>query len=260
MSDDASNRIRKAWRADGDDIHDTRPLGALAAALAHGADLPAPAAGARASSRSSSATNGAGLNVAPAAPIETVQFEHTVLHRGKIELHLRNTSPEEITLAQVNINDAIWPFSVTPDATIPGSAPPPSRSTIPGSPARRTRSPSSPRSGIAFTTAIPVAAETPAAHRGTFWSFTLIGLYVGIIPVLLGMFWLPALRRLGPRAMLFLMAATVGLLIFLGIDAPPRRSRSAGDARRPVPGRGARRHRHRRHLPAAQRDRPAPAR
>jgi ZIP family zinc transporter len=64
-----------------------------------------------------------------------------------------------------------------------------------------------------------VATETATASGKTLWSFTLIGIYVGIIPVLLGMFWLPALRQLGPRTMLFLMAATVGLLIFLGIDA-----------------------------------------
>jgi zinc transporter ZupT len=33
------------------------------------------------------------------------------------------------------------------------------------------------------------------------------------------MFWLPALKSLGSRAMMFLMAATVGLLVYLGIDA-----------------------------------------
>jgi len=53
----------------------------------------------------------------------------------------------------------------------------------------------------------------------TLWSFTMIGIYVGIIPVVLGMFWLPALKRVGPRAMTFLMSATVGLLVYLGIDA-----------------------------------------
>jgi zinc transporter ZupT len=49
-------------------------------------------------------------------------------------------------------------------------------------------------------------------------SFTLIGLYVGIIPVFLGIFWLPVLRQLDRRWMTFLMAITAGLLIFLGID------------------------------------------
>jgi zinc transporter ZupT len=50
-------------------------------------------------------------------------------------------------------------------------------------------------------------------------SFTLIGLYVGIIPVLLGITWFPALKLAGKGTFLFLMAVTVGLLIYLGIDA-----------------------------------------
>ena len=72
---------------------------------------------------------------------------------------------------------------------------------------------------ITFDTEIPVAAETATPTGNTLLSYILIGLYVGVIPVFLGMFWMPALRRLGPRWMMFLMAITAGLLIFLGIDA-----------------------------------------
>jgi zinc transporter ZupT len=71
---------------------------------------------------------------------------------------------------------------------------------------------------IAFEAEIPVAFTTPEPAASTFWSFTLIGIYVGIIPIYLGVLWFPALRRLSQRSMVFLLAATVGLLIFLGID------------------------------------------
>src|SRR5262245_15866384 len=64
-------------------------------------------------------TKGAGLNVAPAAPIQTVQFERTILRPGQIELRLRNTSPQEITLAQININEATWPYTISPNRTLP---------------------------------------------------------------------------------------------------------------------------------------------
>ena len=47
----------------------------------------------------------------------------------------------------------------------------------------------------------------------------LLGIYVGVIPVSLGMLWLPFLRRLGPAWMGALIAFTVGLLAFLAIDA-----------------------------------------
>jgi len=164
-------------------------------------------------------TSGAGLNVAPAAPIESVQFERTVLKPGVIEIQLQNTSPQEITLAQINVNDSIVPYSVTPGATIPrlGSA----TITIPypwvhASPYTIAIFSSS---SIPFITTIDAAAETRSVDTQTLSSFTLIGLYVGVIPVFLGIFWYPALRRLGARAFAFLMAVTVGLLLFLGIDA-----------------------------------------
>ncbi len=47
----------------------------------------------------------------------------------------------------------------------------------------------------------------------------LIGLYVGIIPVAIGMLWLPWLRTVDPRWIRFLLAFTVGLLAFLAIEA-----------------------------------------
>jgi zinc transporter, ZIP family len=164
-------------------------------------------------------TRGAGLNVEPAVPIETVQLGRTILRPGEIELHLRNTSAEPITLSQVNINDAIWPYSISPGQIIPrlGNAVLTLNYVwVEGEAYEITLFT---RNSIPFTVSIPVATVTPSASGATLWKFTLIGIYVGIIPVILGMFWLPALRQLGSRAMLFLMAATVGLLIFLGVDA-----------------------------------------
>ncbi len=47
----------------------------------------------------------------------------------------------------------------------------------------------------------------------------LLGIYVGVIPVSLGMLWLPFVRRIGERWIAALIAFTVGLLAFLAIDA-----------------------------------------
>jgi zinc transporter, ZIP family len=164
-------------------------------------------------------TRGAGLNVEPAVPIETVQFGRTILRPGEIELNLRNTSAEPITISQVNINDAIWPYTISPGRIIPRldkAVLTLNYVWVQGEAYEITLFTGN---SIPFTVSIPVATLTPQASAATLWKFTLIGIYVGIIPVILGMFWLPALRQLGPRGMLFLMAATVGLLVFLGIDA-----------------------------------------
>ena len=64
-----------------------------------------------------------------------------------------------------------------------------------------------------------MAVETPDADLGFFGLMALIGLYVGVIPVAIGMLWLPWIRRIDPRWVQFLMALTLGLLGFLGVDA-----------------------------------------
>jgi zinc transporter ZupT len=164
-------------------------------------------------------TNGAGLAVEPEAPIEALSFERTILRRGEIELHVRNTGPEPLQLGQLVINDSVWPFEATPGLTVPrlGEAVVTLRyDWVPAEP-YTIRIFSS--NAVPFETAIEAAAETATPDAGTLLNFTLIGLYVGVIPVFLGMFWFPALRRLGPRWMTFLMAVTAGLLVFLGLDA-----------------------------------------
>lgn len=174
-------------------------------------------------------SNGAGLNVVPAAPIETVQFGRTVLRPGQIELQLRNTSPEAIMLGQVNINDAIWPYTVSPSRRIArlGSAVVTLEYPWVEGEAYEITLLSS--NSIPFAVSVPVATTTVSASARTLWGFTLIGLYVGVLPVLLGMLWLPALKGLGPSTMRFLMAGTVGLLLYLGFDATAESLELAGE-------------------------------
>jgi zinc transporter ZupT len=163
-------------------------------------------------------STGGGLNLDSAAPVENLDVERYVLKQGSIELQVRNTGPEEITIAQIIVNDAVMPFEVHPDAVIPRLE----RATVtiayPWSYGEAYGLIIFTGNAIPFTLDIPVAFETPQPDTATFWGFTLIGLYVGVIPVFLGIFWFPALRQMGRRTMTFLMAATAGLLIFLGLD------------------------------------------
>ena len=183
-------------------------------------------------------TGGAGLNVQPAAPNEAIQFERTVLRPGVIELHVRNASADRVTISQLNVNDGIWPFTVAPSSEIPRLGTAVLTIEYPwvrGEPYRITLFSSN---SIPFSTDIAAAATTATVSTGILLSFTLIGIYVGIVPVLLGMVWLPALRRLGRRAVLLLMAATVGLLIYLGIDTLTEAIEQAGSLGGPLQGLG----------------------
>ncbi|HSH96214.1 MAG TPA: hypothetical protein VK968_18860, partial [Roseimicrobium sp.] len=74
-------------------------------------------------------------------------------------------------------------------------------------------------SGLSFEKEIAVAAETPKPTARLLWIFTAMGLYVGILPVAAGILWLPFLRQLSVRWTHFLLSLTLGLLVFLGVDA-----------------------------------------
>ena len=58
----------------------------------------------------------------------------------------------------------------------------------------------------------------------------LLGIYVGVIPVSLGMLWLPFIRRIDVGWLRILIAFTVGLLAFLAVDAALEGLEIAADA------------------------------
>lgn len=163
-------------------------------------------------------STGGGLGLQAPVPVENLAIERYHLQRNMIELHVQNTGPEELTIATVIINEAIMPFTVEPGPTIPRLGRAKIHVNYAWSYGEAYGITVFTTNAIPFSVDIPVAFETPKPSPHTFWSFTLIGLYVGVIPVFLGIFWFPALRQLGRRTMTFLMAATAGLLIFLGLD------------------------------------------
>jgi zinc transporter ZupT len=161
---------------------------------------------------------GGGLDLKSPAPIENLTIERYHLERGHIELHVQNTGPAELTVAQVIINDAVMPFEVSPNASIPRLGKANIKVNYGWTQGEAYSVIIFTGNAIPFTVEIPVAFVTPQPEAKTFWSFTLIGVYVGVIPIFLGIFWLPALRTLGKKWMTFLMAVTIGLLIYLGLD------------------------------------------
>lgn len=150
-------------------------------------------------------------------PVETVSVERTVLEPGQITLTLRNTGPDPVTVAQVFVNDAYvdvggaeQPIRRLGAATITLSYP-----WVAGQPYLVSMLTST---GLVIEHEIPVAAPTPRPGPGFFALMALLGTYVGIVPVLLGMLLLPVLRRAGAGVIRFVLAVTVGLLAFLAFD------------------------------------------
>src|ERR687889_211940 len=163
--------------------------------------------------------NGAGVERDDLPPAEDLSVQRVSLPTEyEFVLDVRNGGADPVTLSQVVVNDALWDFRAEPDSTIPrlGSA----EVTVPYTwvegEAYEMKLITS--TGTTFDAEVPVAVLTPGFTGETFFGYALIGTYVGVVPVALGLLWYPFLRRLGRAGMNFVLALTVGLLAFLIID------------------------------------------
>jgi len=161
---------------------------------------------------------GPGLDGRTGPPVEELTVERTVLRPGEIELTIRNDGPDPVEIAQVSVNDAYLDFSAgtrevgrlaATEVTVP----------YPWIEGEAYEVFLLTSTGGTVEHVVDVAVETPATDTGFFALMVLLGVYVGVIPVALGMLWLPFVRRIDPRWVQLLLAVTIGLLAFLAIDA-----------------------------------------
>jgi zinc transporter, ZIP family len=164
------------------------------------------------------ATGAPGLGERRGPPAEELAVERTVLEPGTIALTVRNDGPDAVSVAQATVNDAFVQFTGAekPIGRLATSTVVLQQPWIEGEAYEVALLTSS---GGTITHEIPVAVETPATDVSFFALMALLGLYVGVIPVALGMLWLPWLKRVPPGWLRALMALTIGLLGFLAIDA-----------------------------------------
>jgi zinc transporter, ZIP family len=162
---------------------------------------------------------GPGLGERSGPPVEEVSVERTVLRPGTIELTLRNDGPDPVEVAQVAVNDAFAPFSADGGREIERLGSTTLHVVYPWIEGEAYEVSVLTSSGATVAAEIPVATETPSADLDFYGLMALLGIYVGVIPVGLGMLWLPFVRRVDVSWIVGLMAFTVGLLAFLAIDA-----------------------------------------
>ena len=138
---------------------------------------------------------------------------------GEIRVLVRNPQADDITIASVTVDDAVYPFTTDGPDTI-GRL----RSTHRRDPLRLgggrpvhdrghhlDRHPDRDRGAR--------RRGDPGASGRSVGGYALIGFLVGVVPIGLGMLWLPSLRRADPRLLAGFMALTGGLLTFLAVDA-----------------------------------------
>jgi zinc transporter, ZIP family len=171
-----------------------------------------------------------GLGERTGPPLEEVAVERTVLRPGQIELTLRNDGPDPVEVSQVAVNDAYAPFAATGGREIGRLDSTTLEIAYPWIEGEAYEIFVLTASGGTIDAEIPVATETPEADLGFFGLMALLGVYVGVIPVSLGMLWLPFVRRIDPRWIGLMIAFTAGLLALLAIDSVLEGLEIAADA------------------------------
>jgi ZIP family zinc transporter len=157
-----------------------------------------------------------GENPPPADEFDVRRVEFSP---GEIRIRVTNPQRDDLTIATVTVDDAIVPYTVEGPTTL-----------------ERLRSATivvpydwvedepiavgvTSSTGIQTTEEIAAAVETPQPSPGGFLGYAIIGALVGIVPVALGLLWLPSLRRARPEWLAAFMALTGGLLTFLAVEA-----------------------------------------
>jgi ZIP family zinc transporter len=152
-------------------------------------------------------------------PADEFDIRRVEFRPGEIRIRVTNPQPDDLTIASVTVDDAIMPFDVDGDRTLgrlrsseimvqyDWVAEEPISVGVTSS------------TGIETTEEIAAAVETPRASARSFFGYALIGTLVGIVPIALGLLWLPSLRRAAPEWLAAFMALTAGLLAFLAVEA-----------------------------------------
>lgn len=152
-------------------------------------------------------------------PRDELDIRRVEFRPGEIKVKVTNPQRDDITIASVSVDDAIVPYRLEGGQTL-GRL----RSTavvipfdwVPDEPIKVGITSST---GIETVSDIAAAVETPQASARGFLGYGVIGFLVGIVPVALGLAWLPSLRRASPEWLAAFMALTAGLLTFLALEA-----------------------------------------
>ena len=152
----------------------------------------------------------------PQLAIEKIEFRE---NPGQIIAFIRNAGPTDITIAQADVNDRIHAAAIEPSKTLSRLSDAKVLIPFPWNSAEPYEVGITTDDGTRFSKTIEAAALAPTADTGQIVFFAVIGIYVGIIPVMIGLLWYPFIRSMSRNKYNFFLSLTAGLLVFLGIDA-----------------------------------------
>jgi len=152
-------------------------------------------------------------------PLPELTMEKVDFVDSEILVTVRNTGPIPVEVVMADINDRIQPAAIEPDRFLERYETALVRIPFAWNEAEPYRIGLTIEDGTRFEKEIEAAAPALEPSLELVGFFALIGTYVGIIPVMIGLLWLPFIKRISKNKYHFFLALTAGLLLFLGIDS-----------------------------------------
>lgn len=152
-------------------------------------------------------------------PLPEITIEKIAFYDSEIQATVRNTGPIPVEIAMADVNDRIQPAAVEPDRFLERFESALVRIPFEWNVAEPYIIGITIGDGTRFEKEIEAAAPAlePTIDLAIF--FAIIGTYVGIIPVMIGLLWLPFIKKISKQKFHFFLALTAGLLFFLAIDS-----------------------------------------
>ncbi|AFK18235.1 metal transporter [Haloferax mediterranei ATCC 33500] len=156
-------------------------------------------------------------------PLPDVTVTHTTLPNDEtVVVHVTNNGPDAVTISQVLVGEAYWSFDVQGTDGDNTLAPRESAQVVipyhwnPGWDLEVALLLSD---GSTVHHTIVAPSESPGLTTDLLLTMAVVGLFVGVIPVALGMLWFPFLQSMSDRWLHAILAFSAGILAFLAIDA-----------------------------------------
>ena len=152
-------------------------------------------------------------------PLPEITIEKIDFVDSEIRATVRNTGPVSVEIVMADINDRIQPAAIEPDKMLERYETAIVRIPFEWNESEPYIVGITIEDGTRFEKEIEVAMPALKPSLELIGLFAMIGTYVGIIPVMIGLLWLPFIRRIDKAKYHFFLALTAGLLLFLGIDS-----------------------------------------
>ena len=152
-------------------------------------------------------------------PLPEITIEQIDFVDSEIQVTVRNTGPIPVEVVMADVNDRIQPAAIEPDRFLERFETALVRIPFEWNTAEPYTVGLTVEDGTRFERAIESAAPALKPNLEFIGFFAIIGTYVGIIPVMIGLLWLPFIKKISKSKYHFFLALTAGLLLFLGIDS-----------------------------------------